>query len=495
MLASPGRHAKTMHESNWPLHTLQTPRLTLSPASSNESFYLPMPTTPRFVPAGAEAMLLPGFHFSTTDANVDPAEFHRVAAQLLSGESNKHDSAQYIAEEREQVREMTQERHLHCNLGRDPSGRYCCSCGKSYSTGFRLYEHTQQCAGTLNYPCMSCDKVSNSPPIDPMYESQMRKSMSQHYWIYEGDHSWQTHTRESNDSGYESDEPEAADQTMDFVKNLLRQPGSCRDRISCDLCGETFSTRGDALAQHMGNHSLDFTEKRHKCDECRIYFANEKDLERHLQSSNLNQHCGFTFHHNTRCTGHHPPTYFKAAFVNDHNLMQKHLWTWELCQLRSHRVAIARILAEKLNRMNPARPMSLQDCRRTYASMLPHFSIAASRDSVRELDDQALSSLDAHFSQVLDEVYPESTLATLRNAGPRPDSGIIASRPESKRLSKRKSLVDLAKRLNVEEKVKSGHKRHALSASGFALLRQQADREKENRHASVPVMRSAAIAV
>ena len=57
-------------------------------------------------------------------------------------------------------------------------------------------------------------------------------------------------------------------------------------------------------------------------------------------------------------------------------------------------------------------------------------------------------------------------------------------------------LVDLAKRLNVEEKVKMGHKRHALSASGFALLRQQAEaKEKENRHASVPVMRSAAIAV
>ncbi|KAF7192635.1 hypothetical protein HII31_06041, partial [Pseudocercospora fuligena] len=437
MLASPGRQAKTMDESNWPLQTPQTPRLTLSPASSNESFDLPMPTTPRFIPAEAEAMLLPGFHFSTTDANVDPAEFHRVAAQLLSGESNKHDSAQYMAEEREQVRETIQERHLHCDLGRDPSGRYCCSCGKSYSTGLRLYEHTQQCAGTLNYPCMSCDKISNSPPIDPMYESPMRKSMSQHYWIYEGDHSWQTHTRESNDSGYESDEPEAADQTMDF-----------------------------------------------------------KDLERHLQSSNLNQHCGFTFHHNARCTGHHPPTYFKAAFANDHNLMQKHLWAWELCQLRSHRVAIARILAEKLNQMNPARPMSLADCRRTYASMLPHFSMAASRDSVRELDDQDLSSLDAHFSQVLDEVYPESTLASLRNAGQRPDSSIIAPRPESKRLSKRKSLVDLAKRLNVEEKVKMGHKRHALSASGFALLRQQAEaREKENRHASVPVMRSAAIAV
>ncbi|EME80406.1 uncharacterized protein MYCFIDRAFT_89893 [Pseudocercospora fijiensis CIRAD86] len=354
---------------------------------------------------------------------------------------------------------------MRCN--REP----CPECGKMYPASY-LPKHLASGLGG----CDGMVQVSNSPPIDPI---------------------WQTHTRESNDSGYQSDEPGVTDQTMDFVKQLLRQPGSRKDRISCDLCGESFSTCGDALAQHMGDHSLDFTEKRHKCDECRIYFANEKDLERHLQSSNLNQHCGFTFHHNARCTGHHPPTYFKAAFVNDHNLMQKHLWAWELCQLRSHRVAIARILAEKLNQMNPTRPMRIQDCRRTYASMLPHFSMAATRDSVRELDDQDLTSLDKHFSQVLDEVYPESPLASLGNSGQRrPDSGIIAARPESKRLSKRKSLVDLAKRLNVEEKVKMKHKRHALSASGFALLRQQAEaKEKENRHASVPVMRSALVAV
>lgn len=535
MPRSPKRNGLILEDSDfafddekWPLRN-ERPSLTMSLTSSEESL---MPATPPNEPN--ESILLPGFHFSTTDENVDPAEFHRIAAQLLSGETSiKRDSG--IAEE---LTQPIPERHLHCDLGKDPSGRFCCSCGKSYSTSFRLREHIQCCAGTSKFPCPTCDKVFETrekrerhvqerhndhnepcpecgeefpanelpkhlasglggcdgmiqasmgpaPEIDRAYRHSSKQSTSQQYWIYDGDHSWNQKRAVTRNSKVDDEiDDEVAEQTMSFVQKLIRRPVSESKTEACDLCGEMFNTEGDELAQHIGEHSMDFNEKRHRCDECLIYFANEKDLERHLQSVNLNQHCGFTFrHHAGTCSGHHPPTYFKSSLANDHNLMQKHLWAWELCQLRTHRVTVARLLAERLTQSTSTPHMSLQDCRRTYMSLLPHISVA-SRDNVRTstCSEDVTEMIDTHFSRIMSQIYPDSELLqNIRESDEeavdvRPDSTILKESP-AKWMSKRKSLVDLTKR--------SAHRRNKSNPIEF--LKQQAMKEAGSRPQSLPV--------
>lgn len=546
MSRSPKRNGVILNDivtdTNWPLRddvpaSSHPPRLTLSSNSSSDSVNSSssMPSTPT-----TDSFLLPGFHFSTTDADVDVAEFHRIAAQLLSGETSKHDSV--VAEE---IAKPAQVRHLHCDLGRDPSGRYCCSCGKSFAASLQLREHVRHCAGITNFPCITCDKIFPTqekldrhnaarhnnheeecpecgdlyqlkdlpkhlssgfggcdgmiqaslgpvPEIDPAWQCPSNKSPSQHFWIYDGDLSWNQSRTTARDSKMDEEAEEApAERTLSFITHILRRPLSEPDKQKCDLCGDLFDTDDD-LAQHIGEHSLDFAEKRHRCDECLIYFANEKDLDRHLQSANLNHHCGFTFRHNSGlCRGHHPPTYFKSSLVHDHTLMQKHLWAWELSQLRMHRVTVARLLAERLNR-NSSRHMSVQDCRRAYSSLLPHVSIA-SRDSTSASQPppppttsrwSQESDLDAHFSRIISQTFPEEdsqTLAKILEANEaldiRPDSAVMMEpAPNSKAfVAPRKSFVELAaKRKSLVESVRasasasaSGHRRNHSSPISF----------------------------
>jgi hypothetical protein len=563
MTTSPKRYGMVMEEEDW--FSTQLPRLTLSASSSNESIDRLLPPTPTLSPvpteadadadadADVDAALLPSFHFSTTNIDADPAEFHRLAAQLLSGDASDCDRPARTWSS-SSSRPTTSNAHLHCDLGRDRVGRFCCSCGKSFSTPFRLGQHMEECAGAGNHPCMTCDKVfsdlrklsrhvsarhndhreacpgcniqfpaqylpkhlasglggcggagrlshsSSTPDIDDAYK--YADSPSQQYWVFEGDHSWTPSVAKRNphDSGYvPGDHERAMDQAMTCVTQLLVAPVSAPDCVPCGLCGEQFSTRGNALAAHIGRHSLDFTEKRHKCDECRIFFANEKDLDRHLQSANLTQHCGFTFRHNGACSGHHPPTYFKSTIVNDHDLMQKHLWSWELCQLRQNRVAVAQALARSLSQMpSPAHShMTAEDCTRTYASLLPHL-VAAHSDSPPDyawMGEQAdeLSSLESQFTHIINTTYPDEAARA-----DRPDSavitGVLPHRSDSKRGSTRKSFIDLAKwnmkhtPKDAVKKAAHSQRRQALSTSGFALMKKQQHARDETRPQSLPTV-------
>jgi uncharacterized C2H2 Zn-finger protein len=491
-----------------------------------------------------EPQLLPGFHFSTTDESVDVLEFHRLAAQMLSGDSSKEMFVQSVIEEDSSIRQ----RHLHCDLGKNPSGRYCCSCGKSYTTSFRLGEHVQQCAGVTNHPCLACDKVfstelklsqhvaarhnddkeacpecgdmfradflpkhlasglggcegmlqaSQLPEIDEAYlDESVGPTKSQYYWIYEGDYSWNKEPANRCDSGCEFEDFDfgfnnntQVDQTMAYVKTLLQRPVSELPQESCDLCGDVFRAGSEELAQHIGQHSMDFTQKRHKCDECDIFFANEKDLDRHLQSADLNQHCGFTFRHSaSSCTGHHPPTYPQ---VIDHALMNKHLWAWERCQFRTLRVTVARALADQVNQT--AWPhMTLQDCRQTYVSLLPHYNIAG-KDSPL-LDDADFSAIDGHFSRLITENFPVINDYEMDDdATVRPDSTILSKPHRESKLGKTRSIVDMAalqtvfNMQTVFNRVKNGHKRHAFGGSlPPSFLRQVEAAEEGSRPNSVP---------
>ncbi|KAK4499948.1 hypothetical protein PRZ48_008134 [Zasmidium cellare] len=460
-------------EENWPLRS-EMPSLTMSPTCSEESL---MPATPPNEPN--EPILLPGFHFSTTDENVDPAEFHRIAAQLLSGEAvTKRDSG--IAEE---YTPPVLERHLHLFETRDKRDRHvqqrhndnreaCPECGEEFPAN-DLPKHLASGLGGCDGMIQA--SMAPAPEIDEAYRDSTCQSTSQQYWIYDGDLSWNQKKTMTRDSKLDDEvDDEVVEQTMSYVKKLLRRPISESKTESCDLCGESFPTDDDSLAQHIGSHSMDFNEKCHRCDECLIYFANEKDLERHLQSAALNHHCGFTFRHNspTPCTGHHPPTYFKSSLANDHNLMQKHLWAWELCQLRAHRVTVARLLAERLSPH-----LSLQDCRRTYLSLLPHISVASNRDSVQtSCSEDVTEMIDTHFSRIISESDGLSNIDEESTEDVRPDSTILAN--TTKRMSKRKSLVELA------TKRAAGHRRNRSNPVEY--LKQQVARET-SRPQSLPM--------
>lgn len=560
-----------MEENNWPLEDIPNPLLSLSSSLTYGSVQESIALQPREANINRNTFLVPGFHFSTTDESADPAEFHRVAAQLLSGAARVDLEGDDEEDEEAEPPQSTQtSRHLHCDLGKDFSGRYCCSCGKSYSTQIRLTEHVQQCAGVENYPCHTCDSVFSSAQslkrhvrlkhnndMEPCPEcgikfpvtylpkhlasglggcdsalqssvltpfgedSSARRTLSERYWTIHDEDSRQV--RRAHDSACVADEAEDfTQQTRSFVTRLLQRPTSTFDKVFCDLCGEGFWSDGEDLAEHIGQHSLNFSEKRHKCDECRIFFANEKDRDRHLQSANLTQHCGFTFRHNGPCTGHHPPTYTKSSLISDHALMQKHLWSWELSQFRTHRVAVATILAETLH--GSADPhMSLADCKRTYASMLPHFAAAHAQSaqpqwSASERESIDDDSLDAHFSRVIDDIDAQQALTAAQvefnsMSTDRPDSAVIlqatrvslyrhrrspskktsnrslttasgeaAERPVSFRPSSiRQSLRGMTLRgptfdddATLAEKKIRAHKRQAMNASGFAMLRQQA---------------------
>ena len=501
----------------------------------------PTPLSP-----SADSVLLPGFHFTTTNEDVDPAEFHRLAAQLLSGNSKTADSLQFTAVDMDS--NLDAETHLHCDLGRDPTGRYCCSCGKSYSTAFRLREHTQQCAGLLSFPCPTCDRVfqrkenrdrhvamrhndgkeacpecgqlflsahlpkhlaSGLGGCDGMVQSQRfsvqssYSSTSQPSWGHSRKASGDSHRASSvySTDGLQ-DFTEAREQTRDYLESLLRQPTSIPVNETCDLCEVLFDPNSDELVQHLSEHSLDFTEKRHKCDDCQIFFANIRDLENHLQSAEMRGHCGFTFLHNSdSCTGHHPPTYYRSNLANDHDLMQKNLWCWELTQLRTHRVAVATHLAKRLN-ASVSPHMTLQDCRRTYTSLLPHFSIA-NGDAVQPPSgwyDRRYQKDLYEVEQMYRRVAPEVAAATAqrhhhrrdsvqqREQSPRPrvvDSSpdkAKSSPPESaKRLLKRASFIDLTKR-----RTQADFKRKPLSSFGsWHLLPRQAE-NLANRPQSLP---------
>ncbi|SMR55256.1 unnamed protein product [Zymoseptoria tritici ST99CH_3D1] len=484
MPRSPKRNGFIL-EGESPILDRSPPGLSYSPRSSEESIDRPMTPQSYDMPE-----LLPGFHFSTTDQDVDVLKFHNLAAQMLSGESSKERFVKSIEDD-----SSIRQRSLQYDLGLDYPQREhvgtrhsnhmeaCPECGDMFLADY-LPTHLASGLGG----CDGMLQSSFAPEIDEAYvDESVGPSKSQYYWIYQGDYTWNKDDQPRCDSGCEFDgfdfgfnDVIHVDQTMAYVKTLLQRPVSELPQESCDLCGDVFRSGSGELAQHIGQHSMDFTQKRHKCEECQIFFANEKDLDRHLQSADLNQHCGFTFRHDISfCTGHHPPTHHS----NDHSLMQKHLWAWERCQFRTHRVTVARALADQVNQT--AWPhMSVQDCRQTYTSLLPHYNLAG-KDSPH-LDDADFPAVDAHFSRLINDIfsiideYGDDDFPA--SAYFRPDSSILPKGREA-RPTKSKCIVDMSalqavfNMPNVFSKSKSGHKRHAMGGSLPLNFLRQAERE------------------
>lgn len=471
------------------------------------------PVTPA-TPMHAKRAHVPSLHFSTTDENVDAAEFHRIAAQMLSGEIPQDDFLETIIDDDSKsirqrdmgfsiasshpclmcdlVCSSEEQLHRHVTSRHDNHMEICPECGDLFTADYlptHLARGLGGCEGMMpaSYP-------SSIPQVDDEYMTDSYfTSVSQRYWIYDGDHSW---NRQSHlGSGFyddDEDENEASpvEQTMAHVRNVLRGPVSQMCTEACDICGVRFSIGSSEFAQHMGHHSQDFAQKQHKCDECQIYFANEADLERHLQSAELNQHCGFTFRHNENsCTGHHRPTHFMASTADDHSLMQKHLWAWERCQYQTNRLSLARVLKQQTAKVaSPVLP-SIEISEEVYGPFVPHFTVAGREDSFRwSRDAEAeVSEIDAHFSRIISQVFDANAHKTEGESRCRPDSMILAVDKDAEPAVERKSYVDLTALRIAFAQLKNGHKRNAFSGSLPLDFLRQAAQEAE-RPLSMPTI-------
>lgn len=341
---------------------------------------------------------------------------------------------------------------------------------------------------------MQASFLAQIPEVDDAYMTDSYfTSASQRYWIYDGDHSW---ARQSHlCSSFEDDEEEegsdpvgAVEQTVAHVKNILKRPISQLCTEACVICGDRFSTGSIEFAEHMRCHSQNLTHKQHKCDECQIYFANETDLDRHLQSAELNQHCGFTFRHNAQeCTGHHSPSHFMSSTADDHILMQNHLWAWERCQSQTKRLSLEHILQPREEKAS-LQPSPLVEL----GPFVPHFTVAGPDDSFRSFrwsrDDEAeVDEIDAHFSRIISQVFDADADATEAESHCRPDSTLLTLGEDANTTMERKSYIDLTALRLAYAQLKNGHKRNAFSGSlPLDFLKQAA--QEADRPLSMPTI-------
>jgi hypothetical protein len=164
--------------------------------------------------------------------------------------------------------------------------------------------------------------------------------------------------------------------------------------------------------------------------------------------------------------------------------MSKHLWAWERCQFRNHRVTVARALADQVNQT--AWPhMSPEDCRQTYISLLPHYNFAG-KDSPL-LDDADFPALEKHFSQLITETFPITE--EYEDDAPvdfdyRPDSSVFT---RGAKPTRSKCNFDMAAIQNVFNKMRNGHKRNAWGGSlPSSFLKQIQEAPEQDRPISMP---------
>lgn len=238
----------------------------------------------------------------------------------------------------------------------------------------------------------------------------------------------------------------------DLVKTLLKpdsipvRPIHRRTREPCDLCGALLGPDPNTLISHISRHMSEFADRNLRCENCIISFAHQKDLDIHLQAASKG-HCGFNFDHTiyrgcaSECTGHHPPPDIKSSCPTEHVLMRNHLWAWELCQLKAHRVTVVRLLAERLMYTQASRTsLSEQelDCmaavsRFSQASFESFHSVPA---HVRFQDIGDVDELATDLASLMSD-YPANAASPIRSEVPeqaRPESLLFPTRlkPPSK---------------------------------------------------------------
>lgn len=375
-------------------------------------------------------------------------------------------------------------------------GKYCCTCGKAYTKPYALKRHIVA-AGTSRYECAECGKMFGrkdslrrhdqmehkgnriSCPgcqryFRPDYltkhlASAQREScrniaealyletyglnidvrpVADRFWIPNvarrvpyrtgGRAVWQdtpdwSHSLEQDVQGLAN--------TLQHYQGIKMRPVLRDKREPCALCGMPLGSNEMELIDHIKHHSLELSTSTYRCDACQIDFKFAADLHLHLEAA-ATGHCGFKFFHvghdPMRCgSGHHPPCDPKVYYDN-HDRMQAMVTTWQGCQFRAHRVAIARLQAELLLYGQYLRH-SLGDDELMCMELLSRFSIE-SIDSFRSVPDwvefQDKMQTDGPETRPHTGSAPsqlESTTLSSVSLGSSPETAPSAGTPEGSR--------------------------------------------------------------
>lgn len=369
-------------------------------------------------------------------------------------------------------------------------GRHRCSCGKDYGRAFRLRQHIEVLNGVARYPCLVCGMMFTRQDSLNRHEDSTHKGKkiacpgcnkdfrpdylpkhlasskndtcrviahaiyiqanndmdidtrlpAENYWLPDlVDTLKQRSSHHNHDQGrsagsQEAPTPEALAKILLHERPSQNRPLQRSTREPCDLCGMPLGPGEKELIDHISKHSLDFSAKPFRCDECDINFAYQSDLDMHLDAATRKGQCGFKFLHKKYkpCTGHHPQPYV-VSFDNDHKRMQEILWAWENCQLRAHRATIARLLAERIQYTQAARHSIANDeltciailTRLSIGSIHSFHSVPAWMEYPNKLE---IDDLDAEFNSLS---LPSGEVEDIKEEAPvirgraRPESTVL----------------------------------------------------------------------
>lgn len=85
-------------------------------------------------------------------------------------------------------------------------------------------------------------------------------------------------------------------------------PGSMISEPRCTECRQPYEHDVKDLSDHLENHQIEQQYPLNSCNDCGVAFICAQDLQWHQESAATRGDCGFDFKHESKCTGHHPPS-------------------------------------------------------------------------------------------------------------------------------------------------------------------------------------------
>lgn len=282
-------------------------------------------------------------------------------------------------------------------------GFECSQCRKGFARAWGLDRHVKEQHGEGKRPCVRCGKVIRAvtphldstgrqclascsssttketlaPPATPVLQTRVTYRDAGRGDNFVDDGHTNGGTREpSTSTGIAQDESTMRAASTDDHANVLceqmcfldlghqqssdeepfaRIPNSVRrqesrlateHKLPCGICYRELEVNDQAaFFAHLRFHFEMLSRAQHTCGLCRVAFVHEIDLMRHEQSA-LKGDCGFNFHHEAPCTGHHPPPSDSdshmpsmepviARMVDRYKFTQR-LGTWEQAQLKAY---------------------------------------------------------------------------------------------------------------------------------------------------------------